>query len=95
MLGKIQKLLLSDDDLSKLVDYRVQEKGQSDKARLEKVFQIKAVDKETQDLLRENSKKWMEDPSTFWDHQLPTVANSLDPQVQIVHRYLQPHGDTA
>jgi hypothetical protein len=88
-------LLLSDDDLSKLVDYRVQEKGQGDKARLEKIFQYKAVDKETQDLLRENSKQWKEDPSIFWDHNLPTVPNSLDPQGQMVHRYLQSHGDTA
>jgi len=86
---------LLDDDLSKRVNYRLQEKGQPDKARLEKVFQYKAVDKETQDLLRENKEQWTEDPSTFWNHKLPSVAKSTDPLVQIVDRYLQPPGDTA
>lgn len=95
VLSDIQQMLSQDGELSKLVHFRVQERNQTDKARLEKVLQYQAIDKDTEEVLRDNHDRWMMEPSTFWIHPPAGLAQSADPQVRIVGRYLQTHRDNA
>ena len=88
-------MLLHDDELWKLVHYRVEKKGQREKARLDRLFQYDKIDKDTKEILGENHCYWMEHPSAFWNRPSPLVMNSFDPQIQIVGRYLQTHRDNA
>lgn len=88
-------MLSADDELSNMVEFRVQPKGKNDEARFEKVLQYQRTDEETLAVLRDNHSPWLENPSAFWLCQAPALAGPFDPQAQIVNRYLHTNSDGA
>jgi len=99
VLGEAQQLLSKDEQLSKLVQYRVKERGANEKARLQKVLQYQGPDPDTIAVLRDHHDQWLFDPAQFWVRPLPVVANSMGhsigPQENILICYLQTMRDDA
>jgi hypothetical protein len=88
-LADYEQKLSNNLELAKMVPFRVKAKGANDKARLAKVLQHETMCKDTVEVLRDNHQQWLDDPSIFWTRPSPVFANSTDPQVQIVGRFLQ------
>jgi hypothetical protein len=78
-----------------MVPYRVTEKGQNEKARLSKLLRYKGPDSETTDLLDHCYILWSVEPSSFWTGSLLPEVDLLEPQAQIVSRFLQTKRDDA
>ena len=93
-LTNIYQMLSNDDELSKLVPFRVQPKGQNDKSRLALLMQYQGPDEDTLSLLRDKHDSWLDNPSSFWT-PAPVLAGASDPQAEIVNYYLQNDRDTA
>jgi hypothetical protein len=96
-LQKYQKMLSADQELAKLVPYRVVRKGANERARVAKALQSKICE-DTVAALHDNHQRWMQDPSAFWTGPLPRSVDSpdthvQDPHVQIVARNLQTNPD--
>src|SRR6266536_6546662 len=89
MLAHIQQILSNDVELSRMVRYRVQEKGCNERSRLAKVQEYKGPDPDTMKILSINHHIWLQNPSAFWACSLPVVTHSTNSQVEIVDRYLQ------
>ena len=94
-LINIDQMLSNDNELSKLVPFRVQPKGKYDKARLELLMQYQGPDEDTLSLLRDNHHRWLQNPSSFWICPELVMAGVSDPQAEIVSRYLQHDRDNA
>lgn len=88
-------MLSNDDELSKLVQFRIQPRRQSEESRFEMVLEYQGPDEDTLEFLRSNHSLWLQNPSLFWICPSPALADSFDPQAQIVHRYLQNIHDSA
>lgn len=95
MLAEIWQVLSSDGDLSKMVPYRLKEKGQNERARRSKLSDYAGPDSDTKELLVSNYNLWLADPSAFWTRTLPIQINFLGPPAEIVGRLLQMDRDDA
>ena len=82
-------MLTNDVELSKMVRFRIQERGSNDKSRLAKVQEFQGPDPDTMKVLNDNYHHWWQDPSSFWVRSTQVVTDSSNPQVKIVGRYLQ------
>jgi hypothetical protein len=89
LLEYIQQVLQNDVELSKMVRFRIQEKGSNDKSRLAKLQEYEGPDPDTMKVLRHNYHRWFQDPSTFWMPPSLAWTESTNPQAQIVDGYLQ------
>jgi hypothetical protein len=96
ILSRIRTIVAQDEPLSKKLRYAVKERGGNDKARLAKLFQMKQVDRNTIQVLAENSGQWFRDPASFWRRPATQVATALqEPEAQVVESYLRSHRDDA
>ena len=88
-------MLLEDEKLSKMVPFRIHERGQPDRNRLRKLEQYKGPDLDTVALLNDHHSKWSDEPARFWTHSSLRTPVSSDPQAQIVGLYPQTNRDDA
>jgi hypothetical protein len=89
LLQEIQGVLVEDTSLSRQLKYNIQEKGQSEKARLATLVRVGEPDPATIQLLKSQHDEWLENPSSFWDGPAAQPLNGMAPLVQIVGCYLQ------
>jgi hypothetical protein len=82
--------------LAHRLGFKVQEKNQGDKRRLQKFAEYLGPDHDTLALLTTYANKWFYQPLQFWDHS-STVAYDIlvDPQAQIYQAFLQSTHDHA
>ena len=95
VLAEVQQLLSNDEKLSKMVHYRVKERGANDKSRAEKVLRFQGPDPDTLALLRDHHDGRLEHPASFWMRPLPLMINATDAQEEILCCYLQTMLDDA
>ena len=94
VLAEIQ-LLLKDEELSKMVQYQVKERGANDKSRVEKLLRFQGPDPNTLAILRDHHDEWLQNPAAFWVRPLPLLINPTDAQEEILGCYLQTMSDDA
>ena len=88
--------LSEDVELSKLVPYRIQKRGQADEQRFSRLQNYQGPDWETLSLLNDNHQYWLQEPALFWNISPSSLAPfSEDPQAHIIGRYLETFGDNA
>jgi hypothetical protein len=96
ILSHIHSIVAHDEPLSKKLRFAVKERRGNDKARLAKLFQMKGLDHNTNQVLHENFAQWSQDPTSFWRRPTAQVATGLqEPQAQVVESYLRTHRDDA
>jgi hypothetical protein len=78
-----------------MMKYSIHERGQNDKARLEKLFQFQGPDSATIKVLDRHNEEWLTNPACFWTLPSPLNLNLLDPQAQIVGCYLRAKDEDA
>ena len=89
VLRDVQQILVSNDELSQMVNFTVKLKGGKDAARLKKVLQFEGLDIETLSLLRQHHKTWLQCPKRVWESPSPFAFTHTDPQTQVVGYFLQ------
>ncbi|KIW58025.1 hypothetical protein PV05_02577 [Exophiala xenobiotica] len=95
ILGEIHSVLAEDEDISKLVRYKVKERGENDRTRLAKIFEFMGPDDDTLNLLNSNISAWTTDPAAFWMRPAPCFLGHIAAQAQIVGCYIQSERDDA
>ena len=95
VLAKIHQVLSNDEELAKLVKYRVQERGHNEKNRLARVLQFRGPDNDTIEVLHNNRQQWLQDPSMFWGRPSLLLVDSSDAQARILAPFLQTIRDHA
>jgi hypothetical protein len=95
VLGKIHQVLSNDEELAKMVKYRVQERGHNEKNRLARVLQFQGPDDDTIEVLRNNHQQWLQDPSMFWRRPSLLPVDPSDAQARIIAPFLQTIRDHA
>ena len=96
ILSRIHDIAAQDKHLSKKLRYAIKERGSNDKARLAKLFQVKLLDHDTNQVLAENYEQWCRYPASFWWRPSTQVSTLLqEPEAQVVESYLRTHRDDA
>jgi hypothetical protein len=91
-LQKYAQMLSTNQELAKLVPFRVVRRGANERARVTKALQSNICE-DTVAVLHDNHQRWIQDPAAFWTGPSPCSVDSPDPHVQIVARSLQATSD--
>ncbi|KAK5270048.1 hypothetical protein LTR99_008485 [Exophiala xenobiotica] len=95
ILGEIHSVLAGDEDISKLVRYKVKERGENDRTRLGKILDFVGPDEDTLHLLSTKISAWTTDPAAFWMRPVPCFLGQIAAPAQIVGCYIQSKRDDA
>ena len=88
-LEEIKTKLSEDKELSKMVPYRITERGQNETSRRNALLQYDGPDVDTVNLLDDNYEEWTRHPAFFWSNPTPKAVDPNNPQAYIVNQYLQ------
>lgn len=88
-LRALHERLHSNAELARLVPFFIQQRGQRERNRLEKIYSCQGTDSETLWILQTQSQHWHKKPWLFG--HLPTMVqtHTLDPLVNLASRFLQ------
>lgn len=81
--------------LAKAMKFRVMQKGQNERARLDKLLSFNGPEADLWQLLEDYHQIWLNNPSCFWVRPLPPSLGGYCPETQIVGFYLQIEFDDA
>lgn len=88
ILKDFDTILKRKDELSEMIPYQVTKKGQKQSDTYNKLLSYKGPDQRTIQLLERETGSWLKDPASFWDRPSQSSLDHMDPQAQIVGRFL-------